>query len=274
MVNPRSSAKIVRDHLWVKFPSFGQAELSVRHSLLRRRLWDLAYIGLLPRSGGTAVDVGANIGIYSLALSRNHTIVNAFEPNSRLRRRLAAAAPANVIVWPVALSDTAGAANLTVPHGPTGEIGGKGTIERDAHFDQPASSESIQTCPLDLLALDNVSFLKIDVEGHEQAVLTGASSLLQKSPKLTILVEAEERHKSGAPKAVRAMLEPLGYRGFFVFEKEVRSVSEFNQAEHQAERNVDDLDRYSHMFVYTRDDTEEVVDRMRETQFRTDSRAN
>ncbi|HEX7095394.1 MAG TPA: FkbM family methyltransferase, partial [Acidimicrobiales bacterium] len=67
----------------------------------------------------------------------------------------------------------------------------------------------------DLEWLDDVGFVKVDVEGHELAVLRGAERLLRRD-RPTLLVECEERHHPGATAALRAYLEGLGYEGLFV----------------------------------------------------------
>ena len=56
---------------------------------------------------------------------------------------------------------------------------------------------------LDSLGQDAVGFIKIDVEGHEVDVLAGAREILRRD-RPAILVEAEERHRQGAP--------PIGHR--------------------------------------------------------------
>ena len=67
---------------------------------------------------------------------------------------------------------------------------------------------------LDDLNLDPVGFIKIDVEGHEEAVLMGGATLLERD-RPTALIEIEERHKAGAIDAITERMNGLGYRGFF-----------------------------------------------------------
>ena len=59
------------------------------------------------------------------------------------------------------------------------------------------------------------NFLKIDVEGHELAVLQGARQTLKKH-RPTILVECEARHRpDGDVRPVFEFLQSLGYGGSF-----------------------------------------------------------
>ena len=60
-----------------------------------------------------------------------------------------------------------------------------------------------------------MSFIKIDVEGHEEAVLRGMQGLMR-CWRPTVLVEVEERHNPGAVGRVAAFMATHGYQGFFL----------------------------------------------------------
>ncbi|MCU1245739.1 MAG: methyltransferase, partial [Acidobacteria bacterium] len=101
--------------------------------------------------------------------------VVAFEPLPRnlgyLRRHLEANHVRNVRLLAVAVSDRAGIAHFAVGNGPAmGSLAENGGLE-------------VQTVTLDELVdsgeLPAPSFLKIDVEGAEDAVLIGAAKLLR-----------------------------------------------------------------------------------------------
>jgi hypothetical protein len=68
------------------------------------------------------------------------------------------------------------------------------------------------------LGLGNVGFIKIDVEGHEQDVLTGLSGLLEAS-RPNILVEIGGAQRGGSLSEVRHLLGPLGYIGLRLNER-------------------------------------------------------
>jgi hypothetical protein len=59
--------------------------------------------------------------------------------------------------------------------------------------------------------------LKIDVEGHEDAVLAGARVLLARDAP-SLIVEVEDRHKQGSRGAVCEFLADLGYACFVYFD--------------------------------------------------------
>ena len=103
-------------------------------------------------------------------------------------RRVAAR---NIEVVNAALSSQAGRATLHMPrnrkgHGVT-ELAGIGRMQSDGDI-----AMEVETKRLDDFAIENCSFIKIDVEGHEEDVLAGASALIgRERPVLLIeLVEA------------------------------------------------------------------------------------
>jgi FkbM family methyltransferase len=160
-----------------------------------------------------AVDVGANRGYFTYFLSRRATLTHAFEPIPELAERLKADFPEKVVVHNIALSDEAGEAVLRIPQN-TAQAG-MATLERDNALAGLQTREiRIQKKRLDELGLGPVGFIKIDVEGHEGAVLAGARQLLERD-RPNLLIEIEERHKPGSLGQVLALLGPLGYRGFY-----------------------------------------------------------
>jgi FkbM family methyltransferase len=122
--------------------------------------------------GGTFVDVGANIGLYTVALAqhlRGTGTVVAVEPNpvcvGRLQTNVALNAFPQVRVFPVGVADFTGRARLVI-------------LENDlaiAHIvrDDERGDFEVRTL-LDILddaGVHEVSALKIDVEGFEFAAL-------------------------------------------------------------------------------------------------------
>lgn len=59
---------------------------------------------------------------------------------------------------------------------------------------------------LDDIIKDDVGFIKIDVEGHELAVLKGATSLINRC-RPVLLVECEERHSPGGTERLFKFLQ-------------------------------------------------------------------
>jgi len=124
----------------------------------------------------TFVDIGANVGLYSLYLATCGDVRTlAIEPQpgilERLEFHLAANPSAKVEVLPVALSDRAGEATLVINDSDSG-----GThIDKDDGRHDAGERVSVPSKPLiDVLSeagIDRVDALKIDVEGAEDIVL-------------------------------------------------------------------------------------------------------
>ena len=75
----------------------------------------------------------------------------------------------------------------------------------------------VATRTLDSYELRNVGFIKIDVEGFEQAVLRGARATLARE-RPVLLLEMEERHTGEPIEQSIATVAAYGYDIFFVRE--------------------------------------------------------
>src|SRR5207248_7153229 len=113
-----------------------------------------------------------------------------------------------VQVCDFALSDRAGSADLFIPDDRAFASLVNGTGAR----------MTVRTRTLDDLRAEvsrTISFVKIDVEGHELAVLRGGVRCLDED-KPTILVEIEERHSRTPMSETFDFLLSRGYRGSFL----------------------------------------------------------
>jgi FkbM family methyltransferase len=165
----------------------------------REELFALAYL----RPGDVAVDVGANIGIFSALMGSTGAHVIAFEPGDRSRRDLERTIGLNramtIIVVPVALSDQNGEMGLTTD------------LESSNHLVGPCHGESFEL--VSVMRLDDylaknpavVTFIKIDAEGFDLEVLKGAERLLA-DQRPVLLVE------TWGPPTIRDWLWERGYR--------------------------------------------------------------
>jgi FkbM family methyltransferase len=135
------------------------------------------------RPGMTVVDVGANVGLYTLLASSlvgPAGRVVAIEPNSENCRLILLSVEANradnVELFPLALDRTRGWSNLSGHFGSNG-----GLVSADPSSLVSGWSEIVPTFPLDDLIDGQVHFLKIDVEGAEGRVVAGAQGILSTS---------------------------------------------------------------------------------------------
>jgi FkbM family methyltransferase len=183
----------------------------------------------LARPDRVSIDVGANFGLYTYALARLSARVESFEPLAENLRLLRAARVSNVSVHQVALSSDAGTQTLRVPRVGSHRCGGLASLT--VRYDT-ADEVQVEVRRLDDYRFSDVGLIKIDVEGHELEVLSGArETIVRYLPGL--LIEIEQRHLSFPMSRVFGFVSDWGYAGYFLVEKELRSIEEFNYEEHQ-----------------------------------------
>jgi len=192
-----------------------------------------------------AIDVGGNIGSYTYPLSRLAKQVVTFEPNPLYLERLRALRLNNVTFEDAALSDRSGSAPLRIPVAASGEEDqGMASIDKRAIPGEISRAFDVKTRRLDDYGFDNVGFVKIDVEGHEEAVLQGALQTLERN-RPVLLVEIEERRNPGAVGRVREQLRELGFAGYLFRDGAKRPINTFDPAVDQPESLVWDRRRHT-----------------------------
>jgi FkbM family methyltransferase len=176
----------------------------------------------LLRPGETAVDVGANIGIWATCAARRvgaNGAVHAFEPVPSTRDKLVANLHLNGQDWvscpQLALSDAEGEA--TIFNSVATNSGAASLAVQGAD----ASAVRVKTTTLDdyverhgIAAID---LLKIDVEGGEQLVVRGAERLLSGPSAPILFWEADDalaRPFDSSASAVKRFLADRGYIAF------------------------------------------------------------
>jgi FkbM family methyltransferase len=202
---------------------------------------ELHLLEFLCRRDADAIDVGANDGSYVHYMRRYARHVVAYEPMPTLVNALRQKFPRGVTVQPVALSDTTGSIELRMPVVDGVVVGGCSTVSSDASATYPAyEGIDVPMERLDDVYSGKVGFIKIDVEGHEQAVLDGAVETIKRcQPRL--LVEVDDRLSRGGLGRARAYFDRLGYRGLFVHRGQLKPVERFSIQAMQDPTNLPDL---------------------------------
>lgn len=161
------------------------------------------------------LDVGANRGMYAAAALRFSGGVMAFEPQPHLAALMRKCLPATIKIAECAVSDSEGTAELLVPRDPR-----RHPEARIADRDNPAGGDakrwvktSISTVSLDKAVTGPVGLIKIDVEGHEMAVLQGGAGIFARW-RPNVIIELEDRHRSGAVDRAQAWFAAIGYEAF------------------------------------------------------------
>lgn len=218
-----------------------RALFSPRHELkrivereLRKGEPELRLLPQLVDPERAAVDAGANRGIWTHQLAGLCPRVYAFEPNPKMFAILSAARPDNAEVYQIALSDQPGLAALKVPRYRRGYSNQHGSLEASRIEGKDFGVVEVETARMDALRLDPVGFIKIDVEGHEGAVIAGASALIARD-RPTLVVELEERHRAVSIEQAVGEVIALGYDAFVFKQGELRPFEAFDpDSDHRA----------------------------------------
>lgn len=154
-------------------------------------------IGRLLAPGDVFVDVGAHIGVHTLAAARamqGRGQVIAFEPFERSRQLLEQSVWLNGFtgitrIHAAAAAERDGSATLHLG-------AGSGLHSLFAHDDGGRGEVAVVTARLDqaIGSETTVTLLKIDAEGAELSVIAGASGLLERCPDLGLIIEFGPSH--------------------------------------------------------------------------------
>jgi FkbM family methyltransferase len=180
--------------------------------------WETRVVRRMLRPGMCFVDVGSNVGYFTLLAARRvgpSGRVVAVEPSryagDRLAQTLASNRISNVLLERIGLGRTDGETTLYDPlpdnyspsmHGDPGSPGSTVSIRR------------LDDC-LDRWGVKRVDLLKVDVEGHEPAVFDGGANALSDGRIRAVLCEfnAYWLDRAGTtPDELRTRLLKYGYR--------------------------------------------------------------
>ena len=177
---------------------------------------ELAVLAELVPSGGTAVDIGANQGIFAYALSDIADRVVAFEPNPDYAAFARWMLRGRAEVHEVALSDQSSRGTLHVLLSDEGMVLHlAGSLKRThAQFSHNRTYD-VEIRTLDDFGLSNVRFIKADVEGSEREVLEGARATLKRDRPVILLELLSGTHEDPASYTAD-ICERFGYDAFIV----------------------------------------------------------
>jgi FkbM family methyltransferase len=136
--------------------------------------------------GDCCIDVGANIGVHTIRLAKlvgPKGSVIALEPDGQIAHKLSDNISlndlTNVQVHEAAASETAGVE--VVLHRPNTGDSNKGRASLLPHSYLTGSKASVITTTIDNIVHEPIALIKIDVEGHEGAVVAGATRTIEAS---------------------------------------------------------------------------------------------
>ena len=177
---------------------------------------ELAMLAKLVPRGGTAVDVGANQGLFSYALSDIADRVVAFEPNPDYASFARWMLRGRAEVHQLALSDVSGRGTLYVPLSDDGMVlHFAGNLQRTHSQFRNMQTHDVDIRTLDEFGLVGLRFIKADVEGSERAVLDGARATIARDRPIILLELLSGTHADPAA-STAAICEYFGYDAFIV----------------------------------------------------------
>ena len=165
------------------------------------------------------LDIGAHSGTYTISLAENCNHVYAFEPQKLTYYSLCGS---------VALSNLKNVTCLNFGLGSTEQVGkqtlnivsldGGGSTLHSSN-NNILQTEEIEIKTLDSLNIDNIGFIKIDVEENEFQVLLSSQNTLERSkyPKILFEMNTENKQLIDFLKGLHYNIIPIsGYKNMFL----------------------------------------------------------
>ena len=199
---------------------------------------ELTIIDRFSDKSKNALDIGVYRGVYSLKLSQNFNQIHAFEPNPLLFPYLNTNLKKiikNINLYNLALSNNSGETELKLPVRTKSIFKenieelyqlGAASIHPKNEFEN-FKKVQVKVEKLDNISINNIGFIKIDVEGHELEVIEGAKNTITKD-KPILLVEIEKRHSKISVEETILKINNLKYECFFVKDNELIPVEKLN----------------------------------------------
>lgn len=167
---------------------------------------ELTFLQKYLRHGDCFVDIGANIGIFTIIaasqVGKTGKVIS-FEPSTRTYHRLEANIKLNsfnnVIYNHLGVSDTETELNLTISNEGYDAYNSFSTLKKG----KTQSSEKVKCISWDHYASDNnlmdkINLMKVDVEGWEAYVLRGAKTAFSSDDAPVLLIEFTEENAIAA----------------------------------------------------------------------------
>ncbi|MEI7723839.1 MAG: FkbM family methyltransferase [Bacteroidota bacterium] len=220
---------------------------------------ELFFINELLEPGSTLIDIGSNAGVYLYIFqkAKKYKRIIGFEPIPILFKRLRKYFP-DLEIFDYAVSDKSETGIFKIPYIDGRIYDTRGTLHNYTEEGETKSDRiSVKKITLDDFIADHnieeVSFIKIDIEGHEIAAIDGAKNTICKFMPL-LLIEIEQRHHPETNIDVLfSLITKYNYQGFFFDKADQRfkPLSDFSAAIHQNLSKMNEY--YINNFIFVSD---------------------
>ena len=207
---------------------------------------------LQEHDGSVMLDIGANVGLFSLEICQTEKDLtcHVFEPIPRTFEMLKKTAELNGAdpswyhVYNIGMSDETGTVDFYLPAAseaaslqPVNDEFYLRESDENGEYTGKNSMQRVE-CLVDTVDhfvnenhINRISFVKIDVEGNEKAVLTGAQETLKKYRPLVYceLLRKHAKRFGYHPNDVIALMKALGYECRTIIGKEMTDVKEISE---------------------------------------------
>ena len=218
------TACFTSDHIGASTIIYGQYEHNFLHALFNNILKDEKN----NFESSTALDVGANIGGHTCYFSKFFNRVIAFEPSPLPRHICNANVLANkledrVFIEPVGLGNKD--EQLSFSPYKDNDLG-KGSFSNFGHLDEKDLKE-MPTLDVRIgdkiiekkYAQDEISFIKLDIEGFELFALQGLENTIKKHKPFIVFESSGATKEEYSGQAIVDFLKRFGYSSFFSIER-------------------------------------------------------
>lgn len=217
---------------WKILPRSAIQFITRRYYLRLLRCWspqeeaDLQVVRHLVRPADYVIDIGANIGVYSKALSElvgpdGHVYsVEPFPSTYKiLSYNIRKLHLENVEPLNIAISDSQTVVTMALPYDPSGaETHYRASVVEDHLCRNKRQTAKVQATTIDSMFLSvskRISFIKCDVEGHELPCIKGARNFLARS-QAAWLIEVS-RDPDSADSTAHRLFEILSNTGYIAW---------------------------------------------------------
>lgn len=153
-----------------------------------------------------AIDIGANIGYHSIYMSKKFKKVYSFEPQKEIFHILNLNIKKNNITNIIAYNNAVGEQNKEIKLSCNNNFIHNSIKKIDENGCEITNMIKLD----DIKELNNIGYIKIDVEGYEYNVLRGAINLINKNRPVIIFEEHNDIKIFNTPKSIK-LLEELNY---------------------------------------------------------------